>query len=221
MENKTAHSIGKDSKAVEGVKTERLDLGFLDKDEAIQLGLIVPKILDSNFKDSSGSEKSKHPITPENENININNENQLDSSELSVFSLKSYTQITESTVDKTTQQGESSAEVINNSNANVQVDSNECSIDKEIPMQSTSFSGSISSPDTCLQVDKVKNTEDKMNGYSRAAHKRGIIVNPHCCEDKLLSGYCGYSVKNINEEPKKFKHRCNKQHVLRACHFCM
>ena len=112
---------------------------------------------------------------------------------------------------------------INISNANLQGDSNKRSIDNELPMQSdnTSFSQSIQSPDACLLVDKVKNTEDKMNGYSEAVQKEGIIVNPRCCEDKLLPGYCSYSVKNINEKPENFKQLCNKQHFLRDCHFCM
>ena len=225
IENKTAHSIYKDPKDVRDFKTKILDLGFLDEDEAIQLGLIVPDGLESKYKDASELEKTKLPTKSENknENININNENQLGSSELSVFSLKSYTQITESTMDKTTQQGEGSADVINASNKNIQVDSNECSIEKEVPVQcdNASSSRSIASPATCSKVDKLKNMQDKMNGYSSAVQKRGIIVNPHCCEDKLLPGYCSYSVKNINEYPEDFKHRCYKQHFIRTCHSCM
>ena len=99
IENKPSHSIYKGSTGVDDIKTERLDLGFPDEDEAIQLGLIVPNFSSNNNTNSSGSGEPKHPITTENKIKN--NENQLDSSEVSVYSLKNYTQITESTPDKT------------------------------------------------------------------------------------------------------------------------
>ena len=201
------------------MKTETLGFGFPDENEAIQLGLMVPKNLESKDKDSLELENPKHPVKTEN----ANNENQLEKSELSVFSLKSYTQITESTVDKQTQQGETSKEAIHESNKNLQVGSNECSIKNEVPVQNDNVlvSQTSSSPDTCSQVDKVKNAQDKMNGSSGEVQKGGIIVNPHCCEDKLLPGYCGYEVKNINEGPKNFKLCCCKQQFLHTCYFCM
>ena len=75
--------------------TERLDLGFPDEEEAIQLGLIVPESSECREKGVSKTSDPQDLNMSKNTTSNINKNQQIDSSELSVFALKNYTQIPE------------------------------------------------------------------------------------------------------------------------------
>ena len=218
MENKAHDEISsQDLKEREDLKTERLDLGFPDEEEAIQLGLIVPDdSLYCQHKSSSDFEEKLNPPSIQKENFNVNIKQLVGSSEVDIVNLKDYTQVENSTKDPKEERSTSS--VLNKTDNNIHEYGSEqrnCDLKKlnneekeKSPLTSNSSSNqSISSPNTsCSQSDKLNNAEDKMNEDNGKAQEAGIIVNPSCCQDKLLSGYCSYSLKNINEVPNNVKH---------------
>ena len=217
-ENKTSDEImSQHSKEKEDLKTESLSLGFHDEEEAIQLGLIVPDdSLDCQHKSTSDLVENQYPDSIQKENFDSNIKQQVGSSDVDIVELKNYTQVENTTKDiKEVLIGS----VLNKPNCDIsenRSEQRECDLNKfcneetEMPPLTNNASSkqSISSPNTsCSQSDKLNNAEDKMNEDKGKAREEGIIVNPSCCQDKLLSGYCSYSLKNINEVPKNAKHR--------------
>ena len=95
MENKAHDEISsQDLKEKEDLKTERLDLGFPDEEEAIQLGLIVPDdSLYCQHESSSDFEEKLNPHSIQKENFNVNIKQLVGSSEVDIVNLKDYTQV--------------------------------------------------------------------------------------------------------------------------------
>ena len=219
MENKASDErMSEHSKAKEDLKTERLSPGFPDEEEAIQLGLIVPDdSLGCQHESTSDLVEKQYSHSVKKENFNVNIKQQGDSSDVEVVELKNYTQVENTTKEFKSERVISSVpNKLNDDFEENGLEQKEFDLNKLCkeetktpPLTKNIYSKqSISSPNTsCSQSDKLNNAEDKMNEDKGKAREEGIIVNPSCCQDKLLSGYCSYSQKNINEVPKNVKHR--------------
>ena len=207
----------KDSNAKADLETERLSLGFPDEEEAIQLGLIVP---DDSLESSSNLIENQSPRFIQKQNFNVNKKQQVESSDVDIVELKNYTQVDDYSTKNIKRDSLKSSVPNKPSNAFHESNSEQSSFDlkeihseeKEMPplANNTSSKQSFSSPNTSCspQSDKLNNAEDKMNEdvVGKEVWEEGIIVNPSCYQDKLLSGYCRNSPKNINEVPKNVKH---------------
>ena len=222
---KNDSSSPKDNKAKVHFETEELSLGFPDKDEAIQLGLIVP---DESRDDKNAEElgKGQNLIELENQKSSTKNKTNLNNSELSVVSLKNYSQILDLSTENTTkddENGKSSEKAcLNLETASLETQpldeikygTNENAI-SVTNSKEEACTPSIPFTNTRLQNDIEKNEEDNRDVRRNEVQEERITANPFCCEDKLLSGYCGYSQKNINEACDNFEHTCYKHHYLK------
>ena len=222
----------KDSKAKVHFETEELSSGFPDKDEAIQLGLIVPDV--SECRDDKNAEelgKGQNLIELENQKSSAKNKTNLSTSELSVVSLKNYSQILGLSTDNTTQD-DKNEKSLEKASFNLEtailetqpLDEIKCGTNENAISVTNSkeeaCTPSIPFTNIRLQNDIEKNEEDNRDVRRNEVQEERITANPFCCEDKLLSGYCGYSQKNINEACDNFEHTCYKHHYLkpRCCH---
>ena len=224
-------SSPKDSRAKVHFETEGLSLGFPDKDEAIQLGLIVPDVSESpDDKNADELGKGQNLIGIENQKSSTKNKTNLNTSELSVVSLKNYSQILDLSTENTTkddENGKSSEKAcLNLETASLETQpldeikygTNENAI-SVTNSKEEACTPSIPFTNTRLQNDIEKNEEDNRDVRRNEVQEERITANPFCCEDKLLSGYCGYSQKNINEACDNFEHTCYKHHYLKP-HCC-
>ena len=225
-------SSPKDSKAKVHFETEELSLGFPDKDEAIQLGFIVPDVSESrDDKNAEELGKGQNLIELENQKSSTKNKTNLSTSELSVVSLKNYSQILDSNADNNIQDDKngkfSEKTCLNLETAILEtqpLDEIKCGTNENAISVTNSkeqaCTPSIPFTNTRLQNDIEKNEEDNRDVRRNEVQEERITANPFCCEDKLLSGYCGYSQKNINEACDNFEHTCYKHHYLkpRCCH---
>ena len=217
----------KDSKAKVHFETEELSSGFPDKDEAIQLGLIVPDV--SECRDDKNAEelgKGQNLIELENQKSSTKNKTNLSTSELSVVSLKNYSQILDLSTDNTTQD-DKNGKSLEKASFNLEtailetqpLDEIKCGTNENAISVTNSkeeaCTPSIPFTNTRLQNDIEKNEEDNRDVRRNEVQEERITANPFCCEDKLLSGYCGYSQKNINEACDNFEHTCYKHHYLK------
>ena len=227
LKYKNDSSSTKDGKAKVHFETEELRLGFPDKDEAIQLGLIVPDV--SQSRDDKNAEElgeGQKLIELENQKSSTKNKTGLSTSELSVVSLKNYSQILDLSTNDTTQDdknGKSSEKASLNLETAISetqpLDKIKCGTN-ENAISVTNSKGEACTPsipftNIRLQNDVEKNEEDNRDVSRNEVQEERIIANPFCCEDKLLSGYCGYSQKNINEACDNFEHTCYKHHFLK------
>ena len=222
----------KDSKAKVHFETEELSSGFPDKDEAIQLGLIVPDVSESrDDKNAEELGKGQNLIELENQKSSTKNKTNLSTSELSVVSLKNYSQILDLSTDNTTQD-DKNGKSLEKASFNLEtailetqpLDEIKCGTNENAISVTNSkeeaCTPSIPFTNTRLQNDIEKNEEDNRDVRRNEVQEERITANPFCCEDKLLSGYCGYSQKNINEACDNLEHTCYKHHYLkpRCCH---
>ena len=228
---KNDSSSPKDGKAKVHFETEELSSGFPDKDEAIQLGLIVPDVSeDGDDKNAEELEKGQNLIELENQMSSTKNKTNINTSELSVVSLKNYSQILNLSTKNTKKDDENgkfsekACPILQTAILETQpLDEIKCGTNENAISVTNSkeqtCTPSIPFTNTRLQNHIEKNEEDNRDVRRNEVQEERITVNPFCCEDKLLSGYCGYSQKNINEACDNFKHTCYKHHYLKP-HCC-